>query len=93
MIESNDRRSNRIERTQEDSEDKDTNESVGLSSSRMAKNHPHLSEIEREIRRIEGQLLVAKQVCRENVREVQYLASMKDRIKMILARRNQSIEE
>ena len=25
------------------------------------------SEIEREIRRIEGQLLVAKQICRENV--------------------------
>jgi len=27
----------------------------------------HNQEIEKEIRRIEGQLLVAKQICRENV--------------------------
>jgi hypothetical protein len=30
----------------------------------MSRNH---QEIEKEIRRIEGQLLVAKQICRENV--------------------------
>jgi hypothetical protein len=30
----------------------------------MARNY---QEIEKEIRRIEGQLLVAKQICRENV--------------------------
>jgi hypothetical protein len=28
----------------------------------------HQSQVQREIRRIEGQLLVAKQICRENVR-------------------------
>lgn len=32
---------------------------------KMARNHHQ--EIEKEIRRIEGQLLVAKQICRENV--------------------------
>lgn len=32
--------------------------------SKMARNN---QEIEKEIRRIEGQLLVAKQICRENV--------------------------
>ncbi|CAF0735720.1 unnamed protein product [Adineta steineri] len=32
-------------------------------------------EIDKEIRRIEGQLLVAKQICRENVKEINHLKS------------------
>ncbi|CAF5174736.1 unnamed protein product [Rotaria magnacalcarata] len=36
----------------------------------MARNH---QEIRKEIQRIEGQLLVAKQICRENLKEINRL--------------------
>ncbi|UJR31724.1 hypothetical protein I4U23_019204 [Adineta vaga] len=35
-------------------------------------------EIEREIRRIEGQLLVAKQICRENLQEINQLKKQQE---------------
>ncbi|CAF3918161.1 unnamed protein product [Rotaria sordida] len=36
----------------------------------MTRNH---QEIKKEIQRIEGQLLVAKQICRENLKEINHL--------------------
>ncbi|CAF0754200.1 unnamed protein product [Adineta ricciae] len=35
-------------------------------------------DIEREIRRIEGQLLVAKQICRENLKEINHLKKQQE---------------
>ncbi|CAF4643291.1 unnamed protein product [Rotaria sp. Silwood2] len=41
----------------------------------MTRNH---QEIKKEIQRIEGQLLVAKQICRENLKEINHLKKEQD---------------